>query len=75
MDSNVKMDDEKLEQYYIDVRDLSNLIHANHILREICIKSQPNIDEKEFKDIVEKITIWQSRMFSVIEKYRDYLWI
>jgi hypothetical protein len=58
------------EQEYINVRDVSNIMHANAILREICIDNQPNIPRTEFVDVMRKLWDWRDLMFKAIELQR-----
>jgi hypothetical protein len=59
------------EQDYINVRDVSNVMHAGTILRDICIENQPNIPREEYHDVVRKVTAWRDLLFEAIHQSRD----
>jgi len=55
------------EQEYINVRDLSHVLSAEHTLRQICIANQPNIPKEEYKKVVALVSGWTEKMFKQIE--------
>ena len=56
------------EQEYINVRDLSSVMHVNTIMRDICIENQPNIPRDQYIDVLRKISEWRELLFLAIIK-------
>lgn len=52
------------EQEYINVRDLSSVIYAERILRDIVPANQPLIAEVELRGVMEKLNGWKDALFS-----------
>lgn len=55
------------EQDYINVRDLSNIMHAIEMLRGICAPNQPIIPEMELSAILDKLYQWQEQLFAIVQ--------
>lgn len=56
------------EQEYINVRDLSNVLTMEHMIREITIGNQPNIPEKEYIEVAKLVRTWRVSLFTVVNK-------
>jgi hypothetical protein len=54
------------EQEYINVRDLSNVMHAKMMLGDITISNQPNIDADEYRHVMKVVYKWQDAMFKAV---------
>lgn len=59
------------EQDYIDVLDLSNVLHAKAMVRDITIANQPNIDKEEYRTVVRILLKWEESLFSAVETSCD----
>lgn len=51
------------EQDFLNVRNLSAVIHAKELLSDICIDSQPNIPPEQFRLVCEYLRAWQTALF------------
>lgn len=59
------------EQAYIDVRDLSNILNCNAILRDITIENQRSINKSEYQDVLAKLSKWKDALFTKITNIRN----
>lgn len=59
------------EQAYIDVRDLSNILNADAILRDITVDSQPIIAKDEYQMVMKTLLKWKESLFDKIQADRD----
>jgi hypothetical protein len=56
------------EQEYINVRNLSNVMHARAILSQICLGNQSTIPQEEFVDVLRKLSSWEQAMFEIVNE-------
>mgnify|MGYP001562256693 CR=1 FL=1 len=52
------------EQEYINVRDLSNVLAADYLLRHLNIEHQPALpDKEEYRNVIRTLNKWREAMF------------
>ena len=55
------------EQEYINVRELSSVIDANRILRDICQENSVVIKREDYVTVIRIISDWQDELFKIVK--------
>ena len=55
------------EKEYINVRDLSNVLAADRLLRDVNFEHQPAIPREEYHDVIRKLLRWREALLNSIK--------
>lgn len=59
------------EQQYINVRDLSNVLAADELLRDLNIEFQPAVNTREYRDVIRILEKWRTALFEQVQTEMD----